>query len=74
MLSLDVPMTSFPTYPPGFPSPDNDSELAEKRQTPVSAEIPVGATVHQISTASMFMLKERSSELLRLICDTRDRS
>ena len=74
MLSLDVPMTEFPKYPPGFSDPDGDSELADARQTPASAEIPARATVHQISTASMFMLKERSSELLRLISDIRDRS
>ena len=64
-------MSSFkkPPIDPGL-----DAWFLSER-TPLSLEsMPIGATIHQISTDSMFMLKASSTELLRLICDTHDRS
>jgi hypothetical protein len=49
-------------------------KLSNDRNPPLSEHEALGASVHQISTVSMFMLKARSTELLDLICDTRERS
>jgi hypothetical protein len=71
-MHLDVPaMSSFkkPPIPPGLEA----WSLSERQYLPPESA-PIGASIHQISTDSMFMLKASSTELLRLICDTHDRS
>jgi hypothetical protein len=58
--------------PPHDPNPET-WPLSDRQFLPLESA-PIGASIHQISTDSMFMLKARSTELLRLICDTHDRS
>jgi hypothetical protein len=58
---------SFPRKPPNGSGPH--FRLSGKRPCPSPEFGPTDAAVHQISTDSVFMLKTRSNELLRLICD-----
>jgi hypothetical protein len=71
-MNLDVPVMSISHKPPKGPVPD--AQPSNDRNPPLPEREPLGASIHQISTVSMFMLKARSNELLDLICDTRDRS
>jgi hypothetical protein len=64
-------MTSFHNPPKG---PFAGEKPSNDRNPPLSGQESLGASVHQISTVSMFMLRARSTELLDLICDTRERS
>jgi len=58
---------SFPRKPPNGSGPDFG--LSGERQWPSPEPWPTDAAIHQISTDSVLMLKTRSNELLRLICD-----
>lgn len=63
---------SFFNKPSKGPVPD--AKPSSNRNPPLPEHEPLGASIHQISTVSMFMLKARSNELLDLISETRDRS